>query len=118
MAAIPLTQRGLNVVFVVFSLLVLGGSAYIMEQNLSTSVQTKASNVNQSLQGTLVKKGSKEYMKCKSISTTYAIVGQTPTACTSLSVQASKADPLVGKTVIASGTLQSGIFYATNLTAK
>lgn len=139
MAVIPLKIRGLNVILVVFSLLVLGGSAYYMEQNLPVSLRSGASNVIQSATGKLVKKGTPAFSPCKSATTNYALIGAQPEtpvnaknlpktngkpsamptpACTPLSVQASMADPLVGQKVIATGTFQSGIFYATSLKAS
>lgn len=123
MAAIPLRVRGLNVVLVVFSLLVLGGAAAFMEANLPANIQSRASNVTQNLTGKLVKKGTVAFSPCKAVTTNYALIipqpaGSTATvACSPLSVQSAIADPLVGKQIVATGTLQSGVFYATSLTA-
>lgn len=114
MAAIPLKVRGLNVVLVVFSLLVLGGSAYIMEQNLPTSVQTRASNVTENVPGKLVKKGTKAFSPCSKVATNYALIDAN-NSCTPLTVQSSIAEPLVGKQVIATGTTQNGEFFATSI---
>lgn len=131
MAAIPLKVRGLNVVLVVFSLLVLGGSAFVMSRNISVNTKVGASNVIESATGKLVKKGSAAFSPCKNVTTNYALIGANPTtsavaktspvptpACTPLSVQATLADPLVGKRVVATGVFANGIFSATNLTAS
>lgn len=119
MAAIPLKIRGLNVVLVVFALFVLGGAAAIMEQNLPTNIKIGASNIIQSAGGTLAKKGSSAFLPCKFVTTDYVLISKAPsTTCTPLTVQSSLADPLIGKQVIATGTIQNGIFYATSLKAK
>lgn len=135
MAAIPLRIRGLNVVLVVFSLLVMGGAAVAM--NSAQIFKSGASNLIQSATGKLVKKGTPEFSPCKNAATTYALIGAQPTtpvnaqvtvsprpsgkptsptpACTPLSVQSSIADPLVGQRVVATGTFTNGVFYATSL---
>lgn len=109
--------RGLDVVFVVFSLLVLGGAAYYMSTNSAVNYKSGASNVLQSVTGKLVKKGTAAFSLCKSANTTYNYgILTSATACTHLAAVAKIADPLVGQRVIAVGTLQNGIFYATNIT--
>lgn len=133
MAAIPLKVRGLNVVLVVFSLLVLGGSAAFISQNTQVNTKVGASNVVQNISGVLLKKGTAAFNRaCSGVTTTYAILGSTsPTPnpnqrgiglvipkCTALNVLNRLADPLVGKGVIATGTLQNNIFYATKLVAS
>jgi|GEM_PF-4965644 len=160
--------RGLNVVLVVFSLLVLGTSAYLMSTGALTSFRSGASNVVQSATGKLVKKGNPDFAPCgKNANFTYGLLGaqvlglnveaasaptttpvssfkptpspfptptpvrvtptpfvtavptsqSTPTshtaACTPLTVNAFAANPLVGKRVLVTGTMQNGMFYAT-----
>ncbi len=135
MAAIPLVNRGLNIVLVVFSLLFLGGGAYVMDQNYQTNLKTGASDVISSATGKLVKKGTPAFSPCKNIISTYALVGAQPEtsinagniapdktntpapACTPLAVSISLAEPLLGERVIALGAYRNGIFYATNLRA-
>lgn len=148
-------MKGLNLVLVVFSLLVLGGSAYYLSTNRPVNLKSGASNLLQTTTGKLVKKGSPDFAPCgKTASFTYGLLGaqvlaanttgpfdtaafpaksgprptpykptpvptsmpvaKTP-ACTPLMVQASLADPLVGKRVDVTGTYQNGIFYATSL---
>jgi hypothetical protein len=104
-------------VLVAFSLVVLGGSAYYMSQNKPVSYQPKASDSNQYVTGKLVKKGTVAFSPCKDTTTDYALIGTEVTdgACTPLSVQSSLADPLLGQKVTASGTVQNGTFYATEL---
>lgn len=132
----PIKVRGLNVVLVVFSLLVLGGSAYAM--STSTSFKSGASNVVQSINGTLIGSKDRRFSSCfnpKSRPTTnYAVIGDvqmnaaivggsnikkadvvTSAACTPLVVSASLADPLLGQNVIATGVSKGVIFYATAL---
>lgn len=129
--------RGLNVGLLAFSLLVLGGSAYVMTQ--TQLFRSGASNVVQSATGKLVKSGTPAFSPCKNISPTivYALIGaqpetsisakslgspvpspkpsNIPPACTPLVTTAALADPLIGDRVVATGTFTNGIFYATEL---
>ncbi len=113
----------------------VGTSAYIISTQ-SFQYKSGASNVVQTATGVLVKKGTSAFSPCKNAATPYALLGAQPEtrlnaqrspvpsgkptvrptpACTSLTVQSSLADPLIGKRVIATGTSQNGIFYATDL---
>lgn len=112
-------------VFVVFSLLAMGGAAYIMStQNLN--YKTGASNVVETKAGTLVKKGTTEYKICSTLPVTqytkaamYGLIqpalGAKNATCLILSAQASIADPLLKLKVNATGTTQNGVFYATKI---
>ena len=117
MVRFPVNVRGLNVVLVVFSLLVLGGSAYVMSNNLTTSFGSRASKTIDTATGKLAKRGDAAFTTCKIVdaSIDYAIIGSQPLACTPLFVLSSLADPFIGKRVIATGVFENGIFYATDL---
>lgn len=77
MAATPFRVRGLNVILVVFSLLVLGGAAVFMSQGNLVNLNSGASNVVQSTEGKLVKKGSKDFAPCggNDVNFTYGLIG-------------------------------------------
>lgn len=122
----PFVHRGLNMVFVVFSLLAMGGAAYIMS-TANLNYKTSAGNLVEQKTGVLVKKGTPEYSPCNALPVTqynraamYGLI-QTDTrlrgavTCLILSAQASIADPLLKLKVTATGTLQNTVFYATKI---
>jgi len=112
-------------VFVVFSLLAMGGAAYIMS-TANLNYKTSAGNNVQQKTGVLVKRGTPEYRTCSSLPVTQyskaAMYGLIQTdekskvaKCLILSAQSSIADPLLKLKVTATGTLQNSVFYATKI---
>ena len=112
-------------VFVVFSLLAMGGAAYVMSsQNLN--YKTGAANVVETKSGTLVKKGTPEYKLCSVLPVTqysraamYGLIQPEINAknplCIIVSARVTIADPLLKQKVNATGTTQNGIFYASKI---
>lgn len=129
----------LNMVFAAISLVVVASSALVMTKNVPTVFKSSASNLNETRNGTLVKKGSNEFLsKCTATRPAVALQKESskknaPTPkpiapgysfgiidgahCTPLIVDASLANSLVGKKVTVKGTEQRGIFYATSIKA-
>ena len=71
----PLTFKGLNIVLVAASLLMLGGVGAYLSTNQSVNLKTGASNITQSTTGKLVKKGTAQFSPCKNATTPYALIG-------------------------------------------
>lgn len=118
MVSFPMKVRGLNVVLVVFSLLVLGGAAYYMSSNSSVNFNSGATNIIPSVFGKLVRKGTTAFNICKRFDTTYNYgILTSSSACTGLVAVAKMADPLVGQNVVAVGALKDGVMYATKITS-
>jgi hypothetical protein len=100
-----------------FALLVVGGSAYFMSQNLAVNYRSGASNVKETASGTLIKSGTPEFSGCEA-PTTFALTGSDSGGCIPVSVKSDLADPFVDKEVLLTGTLQDGVFYATAVTSS
>jgi hypothetical protein len=115
-------------VLVIVMVVLLGLVGYFLSQNNSVGYQTNASNLVQSMGGTLAKKGTPSYAPCKNMSAGYTLivkqyrftaknsVSQTPTpvsTCVVLSVNASLAEPFIGQNVIVTGSPQEGVFFVT-----
>lgn len=110
--------KGVNLFIVVLCLLVLGGLAVLLRnyQNVNSgSGASAAAFVPQNAAGTLVKKGSAQFNKdCgKDAQAYYALINSSK--CTLLVVNGTIADPLIGKTVMATGALNDDAFYASSL---
>lgn len=122
-------------VFVVFSLVVMGGAAFAMT-TMNFNYKSSAANATVTATGNIVKAGTSDFAKCaefiktNNLPTTtlkYGLLNATTTAdvagvkynnpipCLPLSIQASFADPFLTKKVTVTGTYKDKIFYANTI---
>lgn len=144
MTSLQRSKNNFLMVMSLFGVLVVGGAAIVLSNNSAVKFKSGASNVDENLSDKLVKRGTSAFSPCKDldIKYTYALLGtgekmmkgspepkrtgkptvratanpeNMPNSCTALVVQASLAEPFVGKRVSVTGTFQGGVFFATKI---